>query len=133
MSDPVPHLSPRESSVMQVLWEHGPSTAEHIRRALSVGRELTDSTVRTLLRRMEAKGFVTHETSGRTFVYSARLPAAAVAATEVRGIVDRLCGGSIENLLLGMVDTEMVSEEQLAGLMARIAEAEADSGGDDDD
>jgi len=133
MIDPDPNLSPRESTVMRVLWERGPSTADHIRRALSLGRELTDSTVRTLLRRMEAKGFVAHETAGRTFVYRALLPAAAVAAKEVRGIVDRLCGGSIENLLVGMVDTDMVTEEQLEKLMARIAEAEADSQGGEDD
>jgi len=125
MTDPDPSLSPLESTVMQVLWNRGSATAEHIRRALSGSRDLTDSTVRTLLRRMEAKGFVAHEIEGRTFVYQALLPAAAVAAKEVRSIVDRLCGGSVENLLLGMVDTDLVTEEQLEKLMTRIAEAEA--------
>lgn len=123
MTETESSLSPLESTVMQVLWDRGPSTADHIRRALS-GRKLTDSTVRTLLRRMEAKGFVAHETQGRSFVYRALLPAATVAAQEVRGIVDRLCGGSVDRLLLGMVDSEMVSEEQLETLRARIAEAE---------
>lgn len=133
MTEPEISLSPLESTVMQVLWERGPSTADHIRRALSGGRKLTDSTVRTILRRMEAKGFVTHDTEGRSFVYRALLPAAAVAAKEVRGIVDRLCGGSVDSLLLGMVDNEMVTEEQLATLRARIAEVESAGKGSRDD
>lgn len=117
-------LSPLESTVMQVVWERGPSTADEIRRALSDARDLKDSTVRTLLRRMEAKGFITHEKDGRTFVFRALVPAASVAVREVRGIVDRLCGGSVESLILGMVDQDLVSEEQLEELMAKIAEAE---------
>ncbi len=79
---------------------------------------------------MEAKGFVAHEVEGRSFVYRALLPAATVAAKEVRSIVDRLCGGSVDSLLLGMVDNEMVSEEQLEALRARIAEAETKGDGD---
>jgi len=117
-------LSPLESTVMQVIWDRGPSTADQIRRALNSERDLTDSTVRTLLRRMESKGFITHDTEGRTFVFRALLPAASVAAREVRGIVERLCGGSVENLILGMVDHDLVSEEQLEQLMTRITEAE---------
>ena len=121
-------LSPLESTVMQVIWDRGPSTADQIRRALAGERELTDSTVRTLLRRMESKGFLSHETEGRTFVYHALLPASSVAAREVRGIVDRLCGGSVENLILGMVDNDMVTQEQMERLMARVSEAEVQEG-----
>lgn len=117
-------LSPLENTVMQVIWDRGPSTADQIRRALAEERDLTDSTVRTVLRRMESKGFITHRTEGRTFVFRALLGASSVAAREVRGIVDRLCGGSVESLLLGMVDNDMVSEEQLQQLTARIAAAE---------
>lgn len=132
--DPIDNpLSPLESTVMQVIWERGPSTADQIRRHLAGERELTDSTIRTLLRRMESKGFLRHETEGRTFIYQAVLPASSVAAQEVRGIVDRLCGGSVENLILGMVNSEMVSEEQLDQLMARIAQEESDKAGREGD
>lgn len=130
MAAPDTTLSPLESAVMQVIWRRGPSTAEEIRRALADERQLTDSTVRTLLRRVESKGFLAHETQGRTFVYRALLPASAAATLEVRSIVERLCGGSVESLLLGMVDQEMVTAEQLERLKARIAEAEEEGGGD---
>lgn len=133
MSTPDTTLSPLESAVMQVIWRRGPSTAEEIRRALADERQLTDSTVRTLLRRVESKGFLAHETQGRTFVYRALLPASAAATQEVRSIVERLCGGSVERLLLGMMDQEMVTAEQLERLKTRIDEAEInDEGGGDD-
>jgi predicted transcriptional regulator len=85
---------------------------------------MKDSTVRTILRRLEAKGYVSHEISGRTYVYRPQLPARRAATQAVRQIVDRLCEGSVEQLLQGMVSDRIVTAEQLKELARKIAQAE---------
>ena len=65
--------------------------------------------------------------SGRTYVYSPKVESQSVAAEAVRGIIERLCQGSVENLLVGMVDDEIVSPKTLRELAERIGRAEADA------
>ncbi len=118
-------LSELEREVMQVVWSRGPSTADEVRQRLQTGgRALKDSTVRTVLRRLEEKSFVDHEVDGRTYVYRPLVRPRRAAVQAVRQIVDRFCGGSVEELLLGLVDDEMVSREQLRRLAEMISRAE---------
>lgn len=112
-------LSELENKVMGVVWEHGQVTAERVRTELA--GPLKDSTVRTLLRRLEEKGYVRHTTEGRTYVYSPTVASQNVAADAVRGIIERFCQGSVESLLVGMVDREVVSAGELEELARRIA------------
>lgn len=122
---PKESLSPLEDAVMQVVWADQPVTADVVRQKLQSHRELKDSTVRTLLRRLEEKGYVEHDVDGRTYVYRATRDQTNVAASAVRGIVDRFCSGSIENLLIGLVDDKLISSERLKQLASQIAAAEA--------
>ena len=117
-------LSPLESKVMNVVWTSGVVTADDVRAALARSRPLKDSTVRTLLRRLEEKGFLEHTVQGRTFHYSSKVAPQNVASNAVRGIIERFCAGSVENLLVGMVDSELLSAESLKGLAEKIAKAE---------
>jgi BlaI family transcriptional regulator, penicillinase repressor len=117
-------MSPLEDTVMRVIWARGPCTADDVRQALSRKQPMKDSTVRTVLRRLEEKGYLTHEVSGRTYVYRERVPARKAATQAVRQIVDRFCEGSVEQLLLGMVDDRILTAEQLEELARKIAEAE---------
>jgi BlaI family penicillinase repressor len=117
-------LSPLEDKVMQVIWARGPSTAEDVRSALARKAPMKDSTARTILRRLEEKGYLTHTVSGRTYVYRERVPVSRAANQAVRQVIDRLCGGSVERLLVGMVDDRLISAEQLEDLARKIAEAE---------
>ena len=73
-----------------------PSSAEACREALASSRPMKDSTIRTVLRRLEEKGYLTHETEGRTFIYKASDARQNVAVRAVKGIIDRFCGGSAE-------------------------------------
>ncbi len=116
-----PRLSELENSVMSILWHRGCVTAEVVRTELAPAQSLKDSTVRTILRRLEAKGYVSHETQGRTFVYVPTAASRTVAADAVRGIINRFCNGSLEDLLVGMVDGEIVSPQRLEELARRIA------------
>src|ERR1700757_5147346 len=114
MDDRLPELGDLEREVMQLVWTHGPVTAEVVRERLS--RRLKESTVRTVLRRLEKKGYPSHRVDGRTYVYQAAEPRARVAAKAVQRIVDWFCNGSIEEGLVGMVDTAMLDQKQLRSL-----------------
>jgi BlaI family transcriptional regulator, penicillinase repressor len=113
-------LSPLEHDVMTVVWDRGPSTAETIGGALR--RPLKNATVRTLLRRMEAKGYIRHRSEGRTFVYEGRVRPGQAASGAVRRIIDRFCGGSAATLLLGLVDEGVIDRRELRELEKRLAE-----------
>ena len=109
---------------MDYLWLHGPSTSEACREGLAATRPMKDSTIRTVLRRLEEKGYLTHQVEGRTFVYKATDAQQNVAVRAVTNIIDRFCGGSAEQLVLGMVDNEVLDRNQLERLARRIAENE---------
>lgn len=126
MPDGVPDLGELEREVMQRVWADGPITAEQVREGLE--RSLKESTIRTVLRRLEDKGYVTHTVSGRTFQFSAAEQRSAVAAKAVKRIMDWFCNGSLEEVLVGMVDNKQLDPEQLQALSEKISKAKADRG-----
>lgn len=121
MDDSLPELGDLEREVMQLVWAHAPVTAEIVREKLS--RSLKESTVRTVLRRLEEKGYVRHTVDGRTYVYQAAEPRGRVAAKAVQRIVDWFCNGSIEEVLVGMVDNAMLDQRQLRTLADQVDKA----------
>ncbi len=117
-------LGELEQAVLEAVWRETDTTADHVRQRMEVlGRPLKESTIRTVLRRLEEKGYLTHTTQQRTFLYRAAADGASVAGRAVQRIVDRFCGGSVESLLLGMVSAEVLSESELTRLAEKIAQA----------
>ncbi len=116
------NLGDVEQSVMDYIWTHGSTTAEACREALASTRPMKDSTIRTVLRRLEDKGYLTHALDGRTFIYKPSDKRQNVAVRAVKNIIDRFCGGSAEALVLGMVDNDVLDRKQLERLARRIAE-----------
>src|ERR1700722_4258055 len=115
-------LSGLEQLVMDYVWANPGCTAGACRDALSESaRPMKESTVRTLFQRLETKGYVAPEVDGRTYRYQASEPKTNVAAEAVRQIVDRFCGGSVEELLVGMVDNDVVGGRELEQLARKIA------------
>ena len=114
-------LSNLEHLVMDVLWQRESATAEDVRTTLAKRHFMKESTVRTILSRLEGKGYVRHRVEGRTNVYSGIEQPSNVAAKAVRQIIDRLCDGSVEQLLVGMVDNEVIDKRDLASLARKIA------------
>lgn len=106
---------------MDYLWAHPNCTAGMCREGLASQRRLKDSTVRTILRKLEEKGYVTHKVDGRTFIYRAVDTRRNVAAEAALRIVDRFCGGSVEELLVGLVDNQVLQPKQLQRLAEKIA------------
>jgi predicted transcriptional regulator len=117
----LPALGELEHEVMQLVWARGSITAEKVREGLT--RPLKEATVRTVLRRLENKGYVTHKVEGRTFHFVPAEARGAVAAKAVQRIVDWFCNGSLEEVLTGMVDNAALSPKQLQALSEKIARA----------
>src|SRR6266436_7698941 len=101
-----PPLGDLEHELLTILWKHGEMTALAVRK--QVARKLKDATIRTVLRRLEEKGYVTHSVVSGTFIYRAKETAETTAASAVQSIVERFCGGSLERVLLGLVDSGFV-------------------------
>jgi BlaI family penicillinase repressor len=118
VDESLPDLGELEHTVMQLVWSQGSITAEDVREQLP--RKLKESTVRTVLRRLEAKGYVSHLVDGRTYVYRAVEARERVAAKAVKRVVDWFCNGSVEEVLVGMVDAKMVDRAQLLALADKI-------------
>jgi BlaI family penicillinase repressor len=114
-------LGELEREVMQIVWASGSVSAEAVREKLDRG--LKEATIRTVLRRLEDKGLVQHEIDNRTYMYSATEPRERVAARAVKRIVDWLCDGSVDEVLVGMVETDMLDKAQLDRLMERVQQA----------
>src|ERR1700693_5643575 len=112
-------LGELEQAVMQLIWAGRSMTAEAVREQLP--RRLKESTVRSVLRRLEEKGYVTHKVDGRTYVFRATKARGRAAAGAVRRIIDRFC--SIEEVLVGMMDAKMLDRRQLDLLQEKIDSA----------
>lgn len=114
-------LSDLEHLVMDVLWARTSATAEEVRLALFERHPMKESTTRTILKRLEEKGYVRRTMGDRVNVYTGLVAPHRVGATAVRQIVDRFFGGSVEQLLVGMVNGEVIDERELQHLAKRIA------------
>jgi BlaI family transcriptional regulator, penicillinase repressor len=122
MTHNVSDLGDLEREILQLVWDHGPSTADWVQKALS--RPLKESTVRTVLKRLEEKGHLTHQVDQRTFVYQAAHTRGRAAAHAVKRIVDRFCSGSLEEVLVGLVDARILDRRELQRLADKIARAQ---------
>lgn len=116
-------LTRLQQAILDRLWSGGPATAEQVRAALAPAHRLKDSSVRTLLRRLEARGYVSHRLDGKTFVYDATMAPAKMAARSVRQIIDRFWAGSVEQFLTGMVDEKILTAAEIDRLGRKIRHA----------
>ena len=115
----ITELGELERAALEIIWERGHASADTVRSALK--RPLKESTVRTVLTRLERKGYLGHTVETRTYIYSPRESRAVAAARAVKGILDRYCNGSLEEVLAGLVDARLVDQHELKRLAAKIA------------
>jgi BlaI family penicillinase repressor len=113
-----PPLGDLEHELLTILWTHGEMTAFAVRTHVS--RKLKDPTIRTVLRRLEEKGYVIHSVVSGTFIYRATDTAEAAAASAVQGIVEGYCGGSLERVLRGLIDAGFVDTTRLRTLISKL-------------
>ena len=121
-------LTGREAALMDVIWRLGVATADQVRAGLSDPPH--DSTIRTLLRVLETKGYVRHEVVGKAYSYRATVDRQQAQGHALGSLLARFFGGSAEDLVLRLIEDERITPEQLAEL--RLGDATAPRGQGDD-
>ncbi len=119
-------LSPSEWRVMECLWS-GPKTLMELVRALKDSAGWAKSTVTTMVRRLEEKGLVDHETSGRTKIFQAALAREDAAAAEMDSLLERAFHGSVGLLVSSLVERSSLTRADIDELYAILDKAEEES------
>lgn len=104
-------LTDREAELMEVLWKQGPSTVAEVREQLE--DELAYTTVLTILRTLEDKGYVTSTAEGRAHRYTPTIGRETAQRSATRALVRKLFDGSTELLLTHLVSDEKLTDEQV--------------------
>ncbi len=115
-------LTPLELQIMQVLWSEGPSNVQHVQKSLLPNTELAYNTVQTMLNVLHRKGRVGRTLEGRAFVYSPVASKETVLGQAVRDLVERMFGGSSEELVMSLVKSRQVDLERIADLSRKMAQ-----------
>ena len=113
-------LTDREADVMQVLWDIGPSIVSEVRDRLE--DKLAYTTVLTVLRTLEAKGYVGHEEEGRGHRYFAAVKQQIARKSALRHLTDKLFNGSVELLFAHLVSDKKLSMDQIQRMRTLLSE-----------
>ena len=113
-----------ELQIMSVVWQRGKATVHDVRDVLCRGRKPAYSTILTMMRKLEAKGYLGHEVRERAYVYHPTISRKAVRHGIVGDLLDRLFEGSPSLLLSSLVEQDRVSEKELREIQALIRRKE---------
>ena len=116
MSRATVRLGKVQLEIMRVLWQRGQATAREITDELSLRSPIAHSTVQTLLRKMEAKGAITHEAEDRTFIFRPLAQQNEVRQTAARDLLTRVFDGSVYGLVAHLLQHEPISGDELQRL-----------------
>jgi predicted transcriptional regulator len=114
-------LTDREADVMQVLWDHGPSVVNEVKEKLD--DDLAYTTVLTILRTLEQKGYVKHDEEGRVHRYYAAVKQTAARKSALRHLTGKLFKGSAELLFTHLVSDQKLSKDQIQRMRDLLSEA----------
>ena len=115
------YLTDREADVMQVLWDHGPSVVNEVKDKLA--DELAYTTVLTILRTLEQKGYVKHEEEGRVHRYIAAVKEDAARKSALAHLTGKLFKGSSELLFTHLVADKKLSKDQIQRMRDLLAQS----------
>lgn len=118
-----PALTDGEARVMSVLWQKQSATVAHVVAALRKKRPVSYSTVQTMLRILEEKGYVTHEKVARAFIYRPRVDERQARRRAVRHLAARLFNGSPSLLVLNVLEDDQIDPGELSRLKKAIEDA----------
>lgn len=117
-------LTPLELQIMQVLWREGPSNVLHVQTCLSPDTELAYNTVQTMLNILHRKGRVRRSLDGRAYVYGPVASRETVTGQAVRDFVERMFGGSSEDLVMSLIKSRQVDPKRIADLSRQVEDLE---------
>ena len=115
-------LTKLELRIMQVIWKRGASTVAAVQQGLE--QDLAYTTVQTMLNILLRKGKLKRELHGRAFAYSATVTEAKASTHAVRDLVDRMFGGSSEELVMSLIKSRQIDPKKIAELSKRLEEEE---------
>lgn len=124
----MPELTPAQGEIMEIVWDRGEVSASEVRRILCKTREVARNTVRTLLERMEEKGWVKHREEGRAFLYSAAQPRQTTIGRKVHEMIETVCEGSPEALVTALLDYRGLNADELQRIRQMLSRARAAEG-----
>jgi predicted transcriptional regulator len=116
-------LTKLELQIMQVIWKRGASTVTTVQEGLE--QDLAYTTVQTMLNILTRKGKLKRELRGRAFAYSATVTEAKASIHAVRDLVDRMFGGSSEELVMSLIKSRQIDPQKIAELSKRLEEEES--------
>jgi BlaI family penicillinase repressor len=116
-------LTELQQAVLDFIWSKRHATAEQVREGLLPKHRLKDSSVRTILRRLEERNYLTHRIEGKMFLYEATASASSSAIRTVKHLIERFWSGSAEQFIFGMVDAKVLSPATLQRLAKKIKES----------
>ncbi len=120
-------LTPLELKVLQVLWSEGSCTVQQVQTALSSSDKFAYNTVQTMLNILHRKGRVKRTLDGRAYIYRPSASKEKVAGQAVKDLVERMFGGSSEQLVMSLIKSRQLDLEQIAALRRKMAAEEEDS------
>ncbi len=119
-------LSAGEMEIMEIIWERGEVAAQEVRDLLAKRRDISRTTVRTMLSRMERKGWLKHRVISQTFFYSPLVARETSLGQRVLEMVDRGCGGQPERLVNALIEYRGLSSEEVGRIRAMLDAADTE-------
>lgn len=118
-------LSRAQREVMEVVWDKGEASVLEVTDFLNQQRSVARNTVRTLMERMQEKGWLTYRTQGRSYIYSALVPREVSLGERVSEMVDKACGGEPEKLMMALLNYRGLSDEETKRIQLMLDQAKA--------
>lgn len=117
---PSKHPTELELEILKILWRDGPASVRQVRDALSPFRDLAYTSVMTIMTIMTRKGYLRRSKVEGGFVYKARVTQAATSRRMIRDLVDRVFDGSAAGLMLNLLETADMDNDELRALRELI-------------
>jgi BlaI family penicillinase repressor len=117
-------LTPQELEIMKVVWQRGRATVREVYETLRERRKVAYTTVLTMMKILEGKGYLSRDSDERAHVYHPTRPEQAVVRSMVRDFVDRVFDGSAQPLLLHLVRDRKLSDDEREELARLIRESD---------
>src|SRR5262249_25501747 len=124
MRQPTPTLTPQELAIMKVVWKLESATVRDVYQQLRAKRDIAYTTVLTMMKILEQKGYVKKTRADKAFVYRPGKPGAQVLGGMVREFVDRVFDGASRPMLVHLVKEAKLSEKERKALLRAIEEVE---------
>jgi predicted transcriptional regulator len=125
-------LTHLELEIMQILWERGQSTVQQVKECMPKDRNLAYNTVQTMLNVLYQKGKVKRTLKDRAYYYQYNVSRQQVISSIMNDTINRLFGGSAENLVIGLLETQHLTAEKIRQLNKYLDDKSKETGNGND-